>query len=721
MSNSPCGCPEALGERSVKIAVVGLGVAGAYLLNRLPSEHQVEAFEMRTEKNWYTVCAWGTSEPFISDLVKKAGFNFGDYVLHRGRTMVVDLGDEKLEIKLKGLVTYDKHRLTHDMLEGKEVHWGEQVKTTEDGLSRFDTVVDATGLHRALLPRIEGDLLIPSLEYQVKSKDLPYDDFVIRPYQGLCVTGETLAMTNPGTKPISKVREGDRILTMSGWTTVTKTYSRKHTGGIFEITPYLCGFPVGLTPQHLVWVMDRRSGSTGWKESRYVRECHGKGSGDYVAMPIPAHPDVATIRLSDYVKGTLVGDMIYPTGRNQFGAEFAYRQPIRNELAVTPELAEFFGYYIAEGNAFHNGIILSNYNRSIFAAMKRLGEESFGIEGKQYVSHQVQFNSTLLRRAFVELFGEGAYNKRIPRIVLGFPRDAKLAFLRGLFRGDGTKERRGYDTLSYTTVSRCLAFGLWQLLLNVGVVSSVSYSRSSRSFRVRASGRQLEKLGDIFGRLKLAKEEGISRKYTVKDGMLYFAVRRVRRLRAAERTVYDLETDGSYATSFMVHNSGYWWYFPLGDGMAHIGAGDLRGRYRGELDEFVKKYKCDVLRRIGRPVRVTPPKFCEPFFEGKAVGVGESIGTVYPMLGEGIIPSMQCADLFVEHLADREAYRKAVLEHFAVYAKVYEFVKAKIEDKFSLMRMWPTLLSIYWYMRTNERRYGLETRLSEFYKIATRL
>jgi len=120
-------------------------------------------------------------------------------------------------------------------------------------------------------------------------------------------------------------------------------------------------------------------------------------------------------------------------------------------------------------------------------------------------------------------------------------------------------------------------------------------------------------------------------------------------------------------------------------------------------------------------VRVTPPKYCEPFFDGKVWGVGESIGTVYPMLGEGIIPSMQCVNLFVDHIGDKEGYRKAVLEQFEVYAKVYKFIRAKVEDKFSLMRMWPTLLSIFWYMRSNEKRYGLETRMSDFYKIATRL
>jgi len=138
----------------VKIAVVGAGVAGAYLLNRIPSEHQAEAFEMRTEENWYTVCAWGTSQPYIRDLVKKAGFNFDDYVLHKGKKMIVQLGDEELEIPLKGLVTYDKHQLTHDMVKGKKVHWGAQIKEQNGHFEGFDTVVDATGLHRSLLPKI---------------------------------------------------------------------------------------------------------------------------------------------------------------------------------------------------------------------------------------------------------------------------------------------------------------------------------------------------------------------------------------------------------------------------------------------------------------------------------------------------------------------------------------------------------------------------------------
>ena len=168
----------------MRIAIVGAGVAGAYLANILPKEYKVDVYEMKEKEKWWTVCAWGTCEPFISELFKKAGFNFHDYVLHRGRKMTVKVGKDEMEIKLIGLVTYDKHKLTEDMLEGKNVFWGKKITSTEQ-LKGYELIIDATGFHRSLLPKIKQDISIPSVEYQVKSDNLPYDDFVIKPYQGL--------------------------------------------------------------------------------------------------------------------------------------------------------------------------------------------------------------------------------------------------------------------------------------------------------------------------------------------------------------------------------------------------------------------------------------------------------------------------------------------------------------------------------------------------------
>lgn len=331
----------------MKIAVVGAGVAGSYLINRLDG-HEVECFEQRQQEKWYTVCAWGTSRPYISSMVKKAGLNFDDYVLHTGDKMIVDYGTGSFEAPLKGLVTYDKHRLCEDMLKGHKVHWGTQVKSI-DAFSGFDMVVDATGMPRSLLPKVKDDILVPCLEYQVKSSKLPWDDFYIRPYRGM---------------------------------------------------------------------------------------------------------------------------------------------------------------------------------------------------------------------------------------------------------------------------------------------------------------------------------------------------------------------------------RGYFWFFPLGDGTAHVGAGELNGAYRGELEAFLRKYDCEVIRKIGRPVRIVPPAYCQPFTNGKAVGVGESIGTVYPMLGEGIIPSMQCVETFVQNLGDTERYSEEILKQYDIYSKVFRFVKAKIEGNFSLVRSFPELFSIYMHMRSNTERYGLETHLSDMIKLS---
>jgi flavin-dependent dehydrogenase len=335
----------------LRIAIVGAGVAGAYLANIIPSEHKVDVYEMKEKEKWWTVCAWGTCEPYIAELVKKAGFSFQKYVLHRGKKMSVKVGNKEIEIKLIGLVTYDKHELTKDMLEGKNVFWGKKIENKEQ-LKGYNMVIDATGFHRTLLPKIKNDIYIPSVEYQVKSESLPYDDFVIKPYSGL---------------------------------------------------------------------------------------------------------------------------------------------------------------------------------------------------------------------------------------------------------------------------------------------------------------------------------------------------------------------------------SGYWWYFPLGDNMAHVGAGDYYGKYRGELEEFIKKYRCEVIRKIGRPVRVSPPSECLPFYDDSVVGVGESIGTVYPLLGEGIIPSMQCAEIFVRNINNMKSYEKEVLRHYEIYTKVYRFIKAKLFRQFNIVKMFPTLLSVFMYMKRNERRYGLEVKLSDFFKIVTKL
>jgi flavin-dependent dehydrogenase len=160
--------------------------------------------------------------------------------------------------------------------------------------------------------------------------------------------------------------------------------------------------------------------------------------------------------------------------------------------------------------------------------------------------------------------------------------------------------------------------------------------------------------------------------------------------------------------------SGYFWYFPLEDGQAYVGAGDYHKHHNEFLDKFNSDNPGKVMKKIGRPIRITPPKYCEPFYLGNVVGCGESIGTVFPLLGEGIIPSLQCAELLCDNLNDLPAYRKAVLQKFEYFNYVYEIIKLKFDNKFSMVRHLPLMLKTYREMKKMEDRFGLKVRMNDF-------
>jgi flavin-dependent dehydrogenase len=166
--------------------------------------------------------------------------------------------------------------------------------------------------------------------------------------------------------------------------------------------------------------------------------------------------------------------------------------------------------------------------------------------------------------------------------------------------------------------------------------------------------------------------------------------------------------------------TGYFWYFPLGNGYAHIGAGDFERKQNNTfVDQFLRRYDCEIIKKVGRPVRISPPVDCEPFTDGRrAIGVGESIGTVYPLLGEGIIPATWCAELFIQHLHDMKNYRKAVLKKFEVYSTVFKFIRLKITRRFNLIKHTYDLLKIYNHMKNQEDRYGMKVKMTDMVKVS---
>lgn len=124
------------------------------------------------------------------------------------------------------------------------------------------------------------------------------------------------------------------------------------------------------------------------------------------------------------------------------------------------------------------------------------------------------------------------------------------------------------------------------------------------------------------------------------------------------------ETDRTLPEIHCVYG-GYAWSFPLGDGRAHVGclshAADPAHLIKGSglLDGL--KTECGCKSRL----RITSPAGALPFVAGKIWGVGEAIGCVYPLLGDGIVPALRSVRLLLDSWDDPEAYRRAVLSTFS--------------------------------------------------------
>jgi flavin-dependent dehydrogenase len=131
---------------------------------------------------------------------------------------------------------------------------------------------------------------------------------------------------------------------------------------------------------------------------------------------------------------------------------------------------------------------------------------------------------------------------------------------------------------------------------------------------------------------------------------------------------------------------GYLWIFPLGKKQYHIGIGgiglvnhdSLMDRFYSDSSEKFSFSKVCGCRGV---VRVASPYYSLPFYtrppqEGRTsrliVGVGESIGTVSPFTGEGIIYSLECAKILAETWQDPDAYTRAVLSRFGWMKKERE-------------------------------------------------
>ena len=168
-------------QNILKIAVMGMGVAGSYLMARLKdSEHDVTGYELNPKERHDSICAWGTIKPILTEYCKKTGRDFNDFLIHDGKNMHVKMNnDVKFDIGLHGLCTYDKIGLIKDFIKDSKIIYGKP-PSLEELEKEYDMIVDCTGFHRVYLPKLKEDFFLPTYEYKVEYENgVPYDDFTL--------------------------------------------------------------------------------------------------------------------------------------------------------------------------------------------------------------------------------------------------------------------------------------------------------------------------------------------------------------------------------------------------------------------------------------------------------------------------------------------------------------------------------------------------------------
>ncbi len=143
----------------MKIAIVGAGVAGAYLYRLMNQRgYQVDLFDHApVSRCGISPCAWGTSQGF-PELVKGSGLEPKRYMMKHFGYVLMD--EYRIEADL---ATVNKPRLVKDLRQGAKI------KDSLPKVTEYDRIIDATGVSRAFLPAIQDDIILPCVQWRIQT------------------------------------------------------------------------------------------------------------------------------------------------------------------------------------------------------------------------------------------------------------------------------------------------------------------------------------------------------------------------------------------------------------------------------------------------------------------------------------------------------------------------------------------------------------------------
>lgn len=677
------------------VAIVGCGPAGLRAARKLAEKDvKVIAFDKKQEIGVPVRCAEGLGSGWFKRLNLKPNPKWCANEMYGA--MLYSPSGRSLEIRTKKVAGYVLERrmfekflareaalegalirVKSDVFDVKRKNKGVELRVRclgEEQNYSASVVIAADGVDSLTARRLGLDTtnklvdIDSGFQYEMAGIDFENQDLIhlyfgnnIAP-RGYCLTPDTEIITKNTVKPIIEVRQEEEVLTLDGWMPVSAISERDYAGEIIKITPFMFNKSVKLTADHFVYVWNKKSGMK-WKRAKElikgVRGEHAKG--DYLVFPLPSDGKTKYLKVSDFFDGIVEEGRVWPVGRNRTCKRFKYKYGIPEKIELTEDLLEFFGWFISEGNANSNGIIISNTDKKIIERLEKIGRETFGVKPNYWVSKdrkkkciQLGFSSVILNRMFSKLFGVGCKNKRLPSFVYGLPKRKKIAILKGLFGGDGAKEisSEGYHILSYISTSKSLIYDIWMLLAKMNVIGAISKNKTKNAWRIRIRGKQLDKLSKVLGKCKHGHYER-NRGFIISGNYILLGIRELKSEFYTGK-VYDIESGGSFCPFFTVHNC---WIFPKGKHKANVGIGigsfeEKTAKYY--LDKFIENYaglKNGSIIHVNSGA-VPVGGFLDSMVKDNLIVVGDAAHQVDPIHGGGIGIAMEAADIVTEVAAE---------------------------------------------------------------------
>jgi intein/homing endonuclease len=289
-----------------------------------------------------------------------------------------------------------------------------------------------------------------------------------------CVIGSTLICTEHGLLPISaltpQVRLGVKevvldleVATRSGKSRATRLYlNGKKPVRYIETAK---GFRLGTSLNHPILCYDPATASLVWRTAETLTV------GDYVALRRNTRSFGSDPSLTNYLART----PHQPT-----------EVPLRVPAYMTPELARWLGYVVAEGRIHVRPAFVdfTNSDEQLVADFTELTTRLFGVatrvERRNGAKHVMATSEELLHflRDGLGFKKVRAQNCEVPLCVLMASEETQRAFLRAYFAGDGGPMNRRAGVLAATSASEKLLRTIQVMLLNFGIVSRLKPTSS---------------------------------------------------------------------------------------------------------------------------------------------------------------------------------------------------------------------------------------------------